>query len=441
MPKVIPQDFQVSTSGAATLSVQVASDSSGRFVVVWDDGRNIRIPYGGTGSEGDIYGQRYDNKGAPVGNNFRISDDSSECDKSFAAQFLPRISMNKKGEFVVVWMDSRPKATPDNSTAPLEFNVYAQRFDSRGEPLGSNFLVDSPAIGGQLNPDVVMRNDGSFVVIWVNSLESEGGVNKVFRVYLQSFDSKGRKVGLIQKLNLYAQEPRIALFDDGDFVIVADTLAQVFSFPSDEVGVPFRISKGFTRVVKTSDENCTDIYGQRFNLDLSRIRGDLKISHESDKSEQLVPACAMENNTIQIAWLDARGMRYFTNVYPPQLEIDVWATIQDFNNPTEGLPTHCSQPPSHIPSSFKFFQSYPNPTNGMAAFAYDLPEDGTVRLTLYNILGEEVTLLGDEFQKAGHYTRDFMIDNLSSGIYLARLSVKTISGSTHTSTIKLVLLK
>ncbi len=520
-PKVMSQDFRVSTSGAATLSVQIASDSSGRFFVVWDDGRNIKIPYGGTGSESDIYGQRYDVEGAPVGANLRISDDSSESDKSFAAQFLPRISMNKKGESVVVWMDSRPKATASNPGAPIEFNVFAQRFDSRGDPLGSNFLVDSPAIGGQLNPDVAMRNDGSFVVVWVNSLESEGGMNKVFKVCLQAFDSSGQRVGQSQKLDLYAQGPRIALFENGDFVVVADTLAQVFSFPSDEVGGPFTIPNGFTRAVKISDKNliyiaqmensvvtdsnqtyldsdifiqsydragnpttgklrvnddntrfwqtnpalsidnshiivvwqdyrngfqtgdgnCTDIYAQRFNQDLSRIGGNLKISHEPDKSEQLVPACTMENDTMRIAWLDARGMRYFTNVYPPQLKMDVWAIIQDFNNPVEGLQIHCSQPPSNIPSSFKFFQSYPNPTNGAAAFAYDLPEDGTVRLTLYNILGEEVTLLGDEFQKAGHYTRDFMIYNLSSGIYLARLSVKTISGSTYTSTIKLVLLK
>ncbi|MBU0561072.1 MAG: hypothetical protein ABIG69_01010 [Bacteroidota bacterium] len=69
----VSQDFQVSTVSTVSFFSHIAADSSGNFVVVWDDARNVKIPYGSSGSNGDIYGQRYNNKGFPVGGNFRIS--------------------------------------------------------------------------------------------------------------------------------------------------------------------------------------------------------------------------------------------------------------------------------------------------------------------------------------------------------------------------------
>jgi hypothetical protein len=55
-------------------------------------------------------------------------------------------------------VDTRPKGTPIDPTLPLEFNIYAQRFDLNGNPVGANFLVNDTATSGQLNPDVIVRD-------------------------------------------------------------------------------------------------------------------------------------------------------------------------------------------------------------------------------------------------------------------------------------------
>jgi hypothetical protein len=502
---ILSQDFQVSTHSAVGFLPHIAADSSGNFVVVWDDCRNIKIPYGGTGSDGDIYGQQYNKKGVPVGGNFRISDDSIDTDISFAGQTLPRISMNKRGEFVVTWVDTRPKGTPADPTLPLEFNIYAQMFDLNGNPVGANLLVNDTATSGQLNPDVIVRDDGSFVIIWINTLDGRGGANRVFRICLQSFDSSGARVGLNQTLSLYAQQPRIALFTNGNFVIAADTSAQIFSFPSKEIGQPFNISSGFTREIKISgndiiyitqvenriimnsfldldiflqaydklgnsvinkfkvnddntyfwqvnptlsinnehvfvawedyrngyqigESNCKDIYGQRFDLNLSQIGTNFKVSHETDESGQFIPTATLRNDTIYIAWFDGRKMEFYPNVYPPISKVDVWATVQDFHNPVEGTPIHCKPPPPPIPSSFNFFQSFPNPTHALSIFMYDLPEDANVKLSFYNVLGKEVKVLITEFQGAGYYYQSFLNNDLPSGIYFAKLVAETSTG-------------
>jgi hypothetical protein len=59
-----------------------------------------------------------------------------------------------------------------------------------------------------------------------------------------------------------------------------------------------------------------------------------------------------------------------------------------------------------------------------------------VSLTLFNLLGEEITSLVNEDKSAGNYSVEFNAVNLPSGVYFYRL----IAGD-FTSTKKMVLLK
>lgn len=85
-----------------------------------------------------------------------------------------------------------------------------------------------------------------------------------------------------------------------------------------------------------------------------------------------------------------------------------------------------------IPEGFHLLQNYPNPFNPETEIAYCLPQDSRVKLTIYNILGQEVKVLVDEYQTAGtrRVTWDGCDDTGSkaaSGIYLYRLEAgKTI---------------
>ena len=66
--------------------------------------------------------------------------------------------------------------------------------------------------------------------------------------------------------------------------------------------------------------------------------------------------------------------------------------------------------------------NYPNPFNASTQIAYRLAIPGPVRLTIYNILGQPVRTLVDQFQVAGSYqVRWDARTGLAAGVYLVRL--------------------
>jgi len=88
------------------------------------------------------------------------------------------------------------------------------------------------------------------------------------------------------------------------------------------------------------------------------------------------------------------------------------------------------------PNKFEVFQNYPNPFNPNTTIRFFLPEDGNVKLTIYNILGQRVKELLNKKMLAGKYEIPFNGTNLASGIYLY-----TLKTDKKTEVRKMVLLK
>ncbi len=76
-----------------------------------------------------------------------------------------------------------------------------------------------------------------------------------------------------------------------------------------------------------------------------------------------------------------------------------------------------------IPGSYALNQNYPNPFNPSTVIAYDLPAAGSLRLEVFNMLGESVALLVDEYRTAGRHEALFNAEGLSSGTYFYRMTV------------------
>jgi hypothetical protein len=72
--------------------------------------------------------------------------------------------------------------------------------------------------------------------------------------------------------------------------------------------------------------------------------------------------------------------------------------------------------------SFNLNQNYPNPFNPSTTIYYSIPEDAKVSIKVYDILGTEVTELVDEIKTAGYYEAVFNASNLSSGVYVYRIT-------------------
>ncbi|HOY30240.1 MAG TPA: GEVED domain-containing protein [Bacteroidales bacterium] len=67
------------------------------------------------------------------------------------------------------------------------------------------------------------------------------------------------------------------------------------------------------------------------------------------------------------------------------------------------------------------FSGYPNPFSGQATLNYNIPENGNVKLTVYNAIGELVNELVNESQMSGKHAVEFSPKSLPAGMYTFKL--------------------
>ena len=86
------------------------------------------------------------------------------------------------------------------------------------------------------------------------------------------------------------------------------------------------------------------------------------------------------------------------------------------------ITTGIEQPGSNqVPGQFVLHQNYPNPFNPSTTIRYEVVKAGPVRLTVYNVLGQQVSVLVDARQSAGSHQVTFNASQLASGLYFYRL--------------------
>jgi len=193
----IGNEFRVNTTINDQLYPAVAMDAEGGFVVVWttigqDD-------FGGFYK--DIHSQRFAPDGSPTGPEFRVNA-TAEND-----QVTPAVAADLSGNFIVVW-DS------DGSIG----GVYAQRYSANGVPQGGEFQVNTTIGNGQASPTVAMDTDGNFVVGWMTYDQYNAG-----DIYARRYSANGSAQGSEFRVNSMAVgdqgAPTIALDADGDIAM------------------------------------------------------------------------------------------------------------------------------------------------------------------------------------------------------------------------------
>jgi len=80
-------------------------------------------------------------------------------------------------------------------------------------------------------------------------------------------------------------------------------------------------------------------------------------------------------------------------------------------------PTSVEAVDNGIPTDYYLSQNYPNPFNPITTIKFGLPEDTQVELVVYNIIGQKVATLVNQYMRAGHYVVQFDGSNYASGTY------------------------
>ncbi|QQS35896.1 MAG: T9SS type A sorting domain-containing protein [Ignavibacteriales bacterium] len=106
-----------------------------------------------------------------------------------------------------------------------------------------------------------------------------------------------------------------------------------------------------------------------------------------------------------------------------------------------GFPTSVEEIDSEIPETFDLSFNYPNPFNPSTKFRYALPEARNVKVIIYNINGEKVTELVNNYQNAGTYEitwngKNDLNQEVASGTY-----IYSVVAGDFSQTRKMVLLK
>jgi len=406
----------------------ISMDGEGNFVICWQDQRN---------GNSDIYGQRYSSSGEPLGQNFMVNDNSDTSD-----QGTPAVSMHIDGGFGICWTDTRNRISADDWVT----DIYFQAYSSNGEALGPNRVVNElVGMCVQADPSLYGCSNGNFVTCWIFWCYYMPDS----RIVAQRFSSVGNPLGSNFLVSdnpppYWRTCPSVSAEPLGGFTICwleehagyyeFEPYAQRYSPNGDTIGSNFQVSdsvgtswySGETSISMSKTCNTVicwgdhrngdrDIYAQRYLWDWRPWGSNYRVNNNPDVSNpnQNNPSVGTCIDHVVFVWEDARRGKGW-DIYGKMVTWN-WEKVDEEKDDR-----------GELPRNFALLQNYPNPFNPITQIKYALHTGCHVKLTIYNILGQEVATLVDKSQAAGYKSvpwdsRSPSGNEVTSGIYFYQL--------------------
>lgn len=250
----------------------IAQSLNGGFIVAWQDYRN-------DSEYSDIYAQRFTADGLPQAPNFKVNSNSIKAIANF-----PAIASSPLGTIIIAWQDNRIEE---------KFNIFCQRFETDGSPIGTNTLVSTNTESDLKKfPAIASSNDGTYMIVWEGRRNSCVGSD----IFKQSFNANGTPMG-----------PNVRVSKE--------------TYPADQSFVSQGIDSQGNQVVVWQDNRYvadpynqyqSNIFAQRVTKSGSKIGGNFRIN--SDSSIHSFCACPVvavaQGGNFMIAWFNQDGDSY-----------------------------------------------------------------------------------------------------------------------------------
>ena len=121
-----------------------------------------------------------------------------------------------------------------------------------------------------------------------------------------------------------------------------------------------------------------------------------------------------------------RGTDYFNSITVARENVK--RAIAEYESNFASM-TYTVPPPTNPVTDYVSFHYYPNPFNPTTTIRYEIPQDEIVTIKIFDILGQEVATIVNEFQKADRYEIEFNSltasgrRGLASGVYIYMMKV------------------
>ena len=177
----------------------------------------------------------------------------------------------------------------------------------------------------------------------------------------------------------------------------------------------------------------------RFTVEIIDVNTQQVLSSLDDVQQRKQSLIEYENLSYQIS-MQGIGQREIILRLKVQTNLNTdceLANIYSFNKAvSKGRIKQMKWNDETLPKEFVLEQNYPNPFNPTTVISWQSPVGGHQTLKIYDILGNEVATLIDEYKEAGRYKLEYDASNLASGVYIYKLTAGNYVSSKKMMVIK-----
>lgn len=442
----------------------------GESIIVWEDQRNGRY---------DLYAEVFDKDYNPVGNNIQINETISD----YWFLYKKEIQSLSDGNFIIAFSGGSSYGDADE--------VFLQLVNRNGEKVGANVVVQEQNYYSDFNLSLSVNKEDEIFICWYDTY------NAYSRIYSKELIPITNQITLLKSTESYRFQPFV-ISADSNFNILAiwqeydyltnttdgkikakffkangGLLTSVFIIDSIAADVYYLNCKNDSTDYVLIYQTFDDIYVKRYYSEYPEQQFENRLSYYSYFGFQS-NIVEFQNRKLLLTYniiydvnaLFINDNKRFSNNYllhtydyiEPYYEdfngnnsadlydnrlfftyesttnsntgYDIWAKVMDASE------FNFNQEIFYPPVNFdKLYNNFPNPFNSTTRIVYELLAYHKVKLSIIDILGQEVKVLVDENQEKGLYEVNFDATGLASGVYLLKLE------AFNTSIKKMLILK